>query len=396
MIAENIIKNRVIFIRCDFNVSIYDDQILDDTRLRSHYETINYYVENNNTVILGAHLGRPDILDKEHSLMRILSRLKEILKQDILFAKNLYELRNLLSINNSIILLENLRFFSGEQSKNIDERLYFVHRIAALCDYYIGDGFSVMHKKDSTVYLLPKFLPHIMGSVAKRELNGLQVLNIPKKPYMSIIGGNKLDTKLSVINSLIKKVDYLLIGGRISQVFISAIYDNIFNIKNEELEEIDLAKEILDNAKFNNTKIILPDDYTVSNSTSEGNQYINCYIKDVQNYKYGLFGDIGTQTVDKFCDILLDAKTVLWNGPLGIYKDNNFQNGTKQILKKIYDLTLNNSLISVIGGGDSLSALNMLGFKVNNFTYVSMGGGATLSYIANNGVLPGLEVLKKK
>ena len=384
------VKNKRIILRLDLNVPIKNEIIQDNTRINLSIPLIENLLKREAKVLLISHLGRPkDFKDQNLSLKPVYKYLKEKINNNMYFySDKITDLtKDKVSFlkNGEIIFFENIRLNDGE-IKNDDN---FAKNLSSLGDVYINDAFSCAHRKQTSIH---KITEHISNSYAgplfMKEIHSIDmVLNSKKKPTTCIIGGSKISTKLRVISTLMKKVDHLIIVGAMANNFIKFKGNKI----GKSLIESDSEKiigEIYDIADKNNCEIIIPLDYAVSEST-DGEANFKDY-QDVQENDIIL--DIGQQTIKKISKVIDSSKTVLWNGPAGYFENKNFSKGTISIAKKISENTKTNSLISIVGGGDTVSAIKNNGIEVN-FTHLSTAGGAFLEYIEGKN-LPGIEVLK--
>ena len=384
------IKNKRVILRSDFNVPIIKGEIQDSTRIDLSIPFVKSLLEKKAKLMLISHLGRPkNDKDKSLSLIPVFNYLKKKLGNKIFFYgdKITNETRKKVSYlnNGEMIFFENIRF-NKDELNNDDS---FASYLSSIGDIYINDAFSCSHRKQCSIHKITKYIKNsYAGPLFMKEILAINlVLSNKKSPTTCIIGGSKISTKLGVITSLIKKTDYLIIVGAMANNFVKFKGNNI----GKSLVEIDTAnniKEILEEAEKNNCKIILPSDFAVSPST-EG----EANFKDLKNVKDDeIILDIGPQTIEKICKIIDSSKTVLWNGPAGYFENQNFLKGTISIAKKISENTDLNSLISIVGGGDTISAIKNNDLNLN-FTHLSTAGGAFLEYIEGKN-LPGIEVLK--
>lgn len=381
------LKNKTVIIRCDFNVPIINGQITDDKRIVESLKTIKYAVDNNARVILMSHLSKikSEYDKKNNSLEIVKERLSELLNKEVLFSKNTrgVELENL--VNNleekDILLIENTRFedYPDKKESSNDEELgkYW----ASLGDIFINDAFGTIHRKHASNYGIAQYIPSGIGFLIEEEISKLSLLKNPQKPYVVILGGAKISDKIKMIESLAKKSDKMIIGGAMAYTFLKACGYNTGNSLVDE-ESIEFAKNMM--AKYHN-KIILPDDHVVSKIFKDTNENNTVDSESILDNYIGL--DIGAKTIEKYKDILKDAKTIFWNGTLGYSEFDNYSNGTKSILDFISKL----NATTVLGGGDTVSAAKKLGFE-GYFTHQSTGGGATLELIADE-TLPSYEII---
>jgi phosphoglycerate kinase len=383
-IDEVEIKNKTVLLRVDMNVSLNPNHsIADDARIRSSLPTIEHLLKHGNKLIIIAHLGEPTMRNADDSLIRVKNRLQEYLPSSkISFVEDFLKNPDTATRNDGpIVLLENIRFYEGETKNDPD----FAKNLAALGEVYVNDAFGVSHRKHASVVGLAEHLPSYGGLLLKKEITMLSKLTVhPKKPFVAIMGGKKITTKIKFINKLITVADYLLLGGGLANTFLIAEGHNLGDSLAEE-EELKLAKEILNHAKKENTHIILPEDAVVaSNKNSDTGEVKK--IKDIKAQDVIL--DIGPETEAEFGAIIDDARTIVWNGPVGYMENPVFKRGTDFLY---YSITENGEAISVVGGGDTLAAIAKKEY-LEKITHISTGGGAMLEFI-ENGTLPGIEAL---
>ena len=375
------IRGKVVLIRDDLNVPIENGEIVSDARIKASIPTIKYALENNCAVIIISHLGRPveGIFDDKLSLLPIAKRLSKLMNVEVDFVTDWI---NGVSIKpGNIVMCENVRFLIGE--KNNDNHL--AKKIASICDIYVNDAFAVSHRKEASIYgACLEAKVSCCGFLLEKEIYHIEkAIRGAKHPVVSIIGGSKISTKLLTIKSLVKISDYVLIGGGLANTFLAASNYSI----GKSLCEVKLladANDLIEQAKNNNKKLILPVDVVVCNL--DNNIYRNACILDIKENEK--IYDIGNETIKKFSNIISKAKTILWNGPLGVFEMQQFQNGTKEIALAI---TRSNAY-SLIGGGDTIAALERF-IKKEDISYISTGGGAFLEYLENK-TLPGIDALK--
>ncbi|MBM3254346.1 MAG: phosphoglycerate kinase [Candidatus Omnitrophica bacterium] len=383
------IKGKRLLIRVDFNVPLDDRlNITDDTRIKAALPTIIYALENGAIVLLMSHLGRPDgkVVEKLR-LNPVKNRLQELLGKPVIKLDDCIgsEVRRTVERlkPGDVALLENLRFHPEEEANDPN----FSKELASLADIYINDAFGTAHRAHSSTEGIAKFLPAYAGFLIEKEIEYLgKVLESPAKPFALILGGAKISDKILVIENLIKKIDALLIGGGMAYTFLKAQGKNIGNSKLEK-DRIEYAKDLLGKVKATNLKLSLPvDNVVVDKIDASSNEEI--VGEDIPD---GLIGvDIGQKTIANFRDILKNTKTILWNGPLGIFEIDKFGKGTKEIANFIVTL----KATTVIGGGDTASAISKLGLE-NKMSHVSTGGGASLEFLEGK-VLPGIACLLNK
>lgn len=382
------IHNKRILLRCDLNVPIQDGNVLDETKIIKSLETINYLLKENCKIIIMSHLGRIKTEEdkRKNSLEPVRSSLAKLLNKEIKFASDLLapstkELAlNLLP--GEILLLENTRFLDipNKLESTLNEEI--AKQISELGEIFVLDAFASSHRAHTSVVGIPKFLPSCLGFLAEAELNLLNDhLASPKKPFTVIMGGAKVDDKLKVIKSLLPKCDHLLVSGGIANSFLYALGLNLGeSLKNDNPEIVNELQNLMLTYK---EKFAFPLDAIVS-STYNNTTTIKGINKIEDN---DIIKDIGAKTLTKYKSILDTSETIFINGTMGIYEEKEFKNGTTEI----FNILSNYPEKVVIGGGDTISALNNLGFK-NKFPNISSGGGATLEFIAN-GTLPGIEAI---
>lgn len=385
------IKNKRVIIRCDLNVPIKDGTILDDNRIRESLETINYALDNNAKVIILSHLGRVKSEDdkKGKSLLPVAERLSELLNKEVKFIKDTRSNYLTNEVNNmkekDIILIENTRFedVNGSlESKNNEELAKYW---ASLGDVFINDAFGTLHRAHASNVGIASILPSAVGFLVEKELVMLDTcVNVKDRPFVVIMGGAKVHDKINVIDSLIKKADYLIAGGGIANTFLKA---KGYDLKKSlvDLESIDYCKDLLN--KYSD-KIILPVDGYSSSEYMDGLEVIYNDLDNIKDNQMVL--DVGPKSIENFKPILEKAKLVFLNGPLGVSEFKNFEYGTKELLKILNDI---DSKV-VIGGGDSAAAAIRFGYK-NSFDHISTGGGASLELIEGK-ELPGIKVIENK
>jgi 3-phosphoglycerate kinase len=377
------VKGKRLLVRVDFNVPLRDGKITDDTRLRESLPTIQYLIENNAKIILMSHLGRPKGKVSEELRMDVVAeRLSQLLHRDIekvndCVGEDVKTVANALH-EGDILMLENLRFHQGEEAN--DE--VFAEQLAELADIYVNDAFGASHRAHASVVAITKFLPSYAGLLLQKEIEVLtKVLESPEKPFIAVLGGAKVSDKINLIKNLLPKVDSLLIGGAMMFTFLKAQGKEVGKSLVEE-EKIDVAKQLLQNKK-----IIIPVDVVVANN-AESKETGFVTADKISPEKMGL--DIGPKSVQLFKEKISRAKTIFWNGPLGMFEVDIFAQGTSEIASAIAA----SNAITVVGGGDTVAAADKLGLK-NKFTHVSTGGGAMLKFLEGK-ELPAIAALTKK
>ncbi len=375
------LNNKKVIIRVDFNVPIKDGIITDDTRIKESLKTIKYAIDNNAKVILMSHLGRiKEENDKlKNTLKPVSVRLSELLNKEVTFVPNTRGEELEEKINNlqpsDVLLMENTRFEDlpdKKESKNNEELGKYW---ASLGDIYINDAFGTAHRAHASNVGIASNLPSGIGFLIQKELdNLLPAINNPQKPFTVILGGAKVSDKIGVIENIVKKADYILIGGGMAFTFLKAEGIEIGSSLLDS-ESIDFCKKIL---KENENKIILPIDVVTDQK--------ECFITDITMEEKGL--DIGSKTVKLFKQYLDNSKTIIWNGPVGMFEEEKYSNGTKGIC----EILKNIDAIKIAGGGDTASAVKNFGYE-DAFTHISTGGGASLELLEGK-VLPGIDVIK--
>ena len=392
------LNNQRVLLRADLNAPMKQDangqmQITDDGRLRASVTTINDLRKKNAKIIILAHLGRPKGERKpELSLKPIAKRLGELVGVSIEFIDDLNEASTLEAVNSmqsgEIIMIENIRFEKDETSKDQTERQRLAQKLAKLGDAFVIDGFGVVHREQASVTDIARLLPKASGRLVQAEQKAFdRVLNNPERPYVVVLGGSKVSDKLGVINNLISKVNKILIGGGMAFTFLKAqgyeVGDSLL-----EVDRIEEVKQLLLTAKEKNVEIVLPIDIVISTSLDGTSPVSEVDFDKIPVGQKGL--DIGSKTAELFADKIRDAKTVVWNGPMGVFEVNAFAKGTKTVAQAL----ANSAAYSVVGGGDSAAAIRLLGLDESKFDHISTGGGASLELLEGK-VLPGLAVLEE-
>ncbi len=382
------LKGKKVFVRCDFNVPL-DEQgnITDNRRIVGALPTIQYLLEQNCKIILSSHLGRPKgEFKKEFSLDPVAKELSRLLGKEVKLAEDVIgESAKNLTTNmqeGEIVLLENVRFDSREE-KN-DESLS--KEFASMAEVFVNDAFGTAHRAHCSTTGIADYLPAVSGFLIEKELNFLgSSLENPKRPFVAILGGKKVSDKIGVIDSLLEKVDTLIIGGGMAYTFFKSMGYGVGKSICEE-DKLDLAKDLMKKAKEKNVKLVLPVDNVVADEFSpEANTKVIDSDEIPENWE-GL--DIGPKTAELFAKELKDAKTVIWNGPVGLFEYEKFANGTKKVAETLASL---GDCITIIGGGDSAAAIEKLGLS-DKMTHISTGGGASLEFLEGK-KLPGIECL---
>ena len=384
------VSGKKVLVRCDFNVPQDENgNITDIRRIQGALPTIRYLIDNNAKVILCSHLGRPKgEVKKEFSLLPVQKELSkelgiEVKLADDIVGESAKELTKKMK-EKEVVLLENVRFDKREEAN--DKELS--KELASLADIYVNDAFGTAHRAHSSTAGVSEFLPAVSGFLIEKEIKFLgEALNNPERPFVSIIGGKKVSDKISVINNLLEKVDVLIIGGGMAYTFLKSEGLNIGKSICEE-DKIELAKELIEKAKEKNVKLLLPVDIKVAKEFSNEAESKVVAVDEIEDEWEGM--DIGPKTIEEYKNILESAKTIMWNGPLGVFEFDNFAYGTN----KIAEILANSNAITIIGGGDSAAAIEKAGYA-DKMTHISTGGGASLEFLEGK-KLPGIECLLEK
>ena len=385
-----------VIIRCDLNVPLDGKKITDDGRIVASVPTIQFLVEQGAKVIVISHLGRPEgAPDEKYSLEPAAVRLGELLGQPVFFANDTVgsEARGAVKAldRGGVVVLENLRFNAGETSKDEEERREFAAKLADFGDLFVSDGFGVVHRKQASVFELAQLLPSCAGFLIEKELEVLTRLTAnPERPYAVVLGGSKVSDKLGVIDHLLPTVNKLLIGGGMVFTFLAAQGYKV-GASLLEIDQIDTVKEYLTRAEALGVEVVLPTDIVVASKFGADAEVAITSASDIESSPFGSTGlglDIGPVSAAAFAREISEAKTVFWNGPMGVFEIDKFAGGTKAVAKALTEV----SGLSVVGGGDSAAAVRILGFTDQQFGHISTGGGASLEFLEGK-KLPGLEVL---
>ena len=382
-------QNRKVILRCDLNVPVKNGVIGDDGRIVASLSTIKELLDNNCSIVVIAHLGRPKgQINPDLSLQPIAKRLGELLNREVKFSTEILGIKNVAQslAPGEILMLENIRFLENETSKDEALRNKLATELSEYGDFYVGDGFGAVHRKHASVYELARLLPHCAGNLISNEVKVLEKLSSnPDRPYGVVLGGAKVSDKIGVISNLLDKVDVLIVGGGMVFTFLAA---NGMQI-GKSLVETDLVptvKDLLLRANSLGVKILLPSDIVVAKEFAENSQPSVVLSDQIPMDQMGL--DIGPVSASAFADEIKKCKTVFWNGPMGVFEFANFSNGTKVVAQALTEV----KGLAVVGGGDSAAAVRKLGFEDNQFGYISTGGGASLEYLEGK-ELPGLNAL---
>jgi phosphoglycerate kinase len=391
----NLDGKRVV-IRCDLNVPLDGSRITDDGRIVASVPTIKHLVDQGAKVVVISHLGRPEgAPEAKYSLEPAAIRLSELLGQPVFFASDTVgsEAHGAVKAldRGGVVVLENLRFNPGETSKDEAERNEFAAKLAEFGDLFVSDGFGVVHRKQASVYELAKLLPSYAGFLIEKELEVLERLTSkPERPYAVVLGGSKVSDKLGVIDHLLPTVDKLLIGGGMVFTFLAALGHKVGSSL-LEVDQIPVVQEYLSRAKSLGVEIVLPTDIVVASKFGADAEVAITRSEEIEGSPFGSAGlglDIGPESGANFAREISEAKTVFWNGPMGVFEIDKFAGGTRAVAKALTEM----NGFSVVGGGDSAAAVRVLGFEDSQFGHISTGGGASLEFLEGK-ALPGLEVL---
>ena len=380
------VKDKRVLVRCDFNVPLIGGKITDENRLVAALPTIKKLINDGGKVILCSHLGKPKGPDKAFSLAPVAKRLTELLGQEVKFAADDTVVGDnaraaVAAMNDGdVILLENTRF-RPEETKNGDE---FSKDLASICDVFVNDAFGTAHRAHCSNVGVTKFVDTaVVGYLMEKEIDFLgNAVDNPVRPFVAILGGSKVSSKISVINNLLDKVDTLIIGGGMSYTFQKALGGNVGQSLVED-EYLDYAKEMIEKAEAKNVKLLIPVDTVVTKEFKNDTPFHVVEAGQQEDDDMGM--DIGPKTCALYQEALKDAKTVVWNGPMGVFEFDNFAKGTIAVAQALAELK---DATTIIGGGDSASAVNNLGFG-DKMTHISTGGGASLEFLEGK-ELPGV------
>ncbi len=385
------VKGKKCLVRVDYNVPLDENNVItDDNRITATLPTINYLVDQGAKVILMSHLGRPKgQFNSKYSLKPVAKRLSELLGQNVEIASDVIGESAQKLVENvkvgQVVMLENLRFHAEEEANDPD----FCRKLASFCDIYVNDAFGTAHRAHASTAGISAFVKtNVCGFLIQKELDIMGgALDSPVRPFVAILGGSKVSDKIGVIKNLITKCDCLLIGGGMAYTFFKALNYNIGTSICED-DKVELAKELIEQAKKANVELMLPVDTVISDAFSNDANFKTVPSNSIPDGWMGV--DIGEKTVAKYCEVIAHAGTVVWNGPVGVFEMSNFNKGTFAVAKAIAD----SKAISIIGGGDSASAIKKSGYA-DKVTHISTGGGASLEYLEGL-VLPGIDCLDEK
>lgn len=391
-IGELKVRGKKVLVRCDFNVPIDEEgNITDDIRIRSAMPTIEYILNSGGSVILMSHLGRPKGEPKpEYSLRPVAKRISQLIGKEVKFADDNLVIGNITKSlarelkQGDILLLQNMRFRKEEEEN--DE--IFSKELASLGDIYVNDAFGTAHRAHSSTVGIAAFLPSAMGYLIEKELRIMgRALETPERPFIAILGGAKVSDKIGVIENLIDKVDILIIGGGMAYTFLKSEGHEVGQSLLEE-DKISLAGSLIKKAKEKNIEFLLPVDTVVAKKFAQDTEYWTVDIESIPETMMGM--DIGEKTIELFIKKIDKARTIIWNGPMGVFEMPVFAEGTREIARSM----ANSGAITIVGGGDSAAAVEKFGFA-DKMTHVSTGGGASLELLEGK-VLPGIDALENK
>ncbi|MGL9682229.1 MAG: phosphoglycerate kinase [Wolbachia sp.] len=382
--------DKTVLLRVDFNVPVKNGKVHDATRILKALPTIQYLVNASAKIIIISHFGRPKVKNDSLSLKNIIETLSQLLNKNVMFVNDCIGKKVQKAVNKmdkgDVILLENLRFYKGEEQNDSN----FAKQLASLADIYINDAFSCSHRAHASISRITEFLPSYAGFCLQDELKYLKKsISFYAKPIIAIVGGAKIATKIKMLIKLAEKVDYLVLGGAIANNFLLFNRVNIGKSFFQSGVE-DFLHSVIETANKNNCKIIVPEDALVAVNSD----YNTCVLRNIESILDDeVILDIGPKTLSTISNVIASSKTLLWNGPVGVFEYSAFANGTIEVMKTVNSLTHEGKLTSVIGGGDSLSAINAAGLTNKDFTYVSTGGGAFLSWLSDDR-MPGVVALQ--
>ena len=384
------VKGKKVLVRCDFNVPQDENGVItDNRRIVSALDTIKYLLDNNAKVILCSHLGRPKgEFKKEFSLAPIALELSKLLGKEVKLATDVIGENAQALVNNiaegEVVLLENVRFHREET----DNEPEFAKKLSSFAEIFVNDAFGTAHRAHASTAGVADYLPSVSGFLIEKELNFMgDTLNNPERPFMAILGGRKVSDKIGVIEALIEKVDTLMIGGAMAYTFFKAMGYEVGN-SICELDKLDLAKELMAKAEAKGVKLMLPVDTRIGKEFKADTESKVVAYTEIPDGWEGF--DIGDETIKMYVEELAKAKTVVWNGPVGLFEFDQFAIGTNSLAKALGD----SNAVTIIGGGDSAAAIEKLGIS-DKFSHISTGGGASLEFLEGK-KLPGIECLENK
>ncbi|MFN8671262.1 MAG: phosphoglycerate kinase [Candidatus Sericytochromatia bacterium] len=383
-LSKEDLNNKKVIVRVDFNVPLKNGSVSDATRIVSAMPTINYLLENGAKVILVSHLGRPKGKEEKYTMLPVANYIKEHINKELVFLNDCIgeEIKNTINnADNKLFLLENVRFYP-EEEKNVTD---FSKKLADLAEIYVNDAFGTAHRAHSSTAGIAEFLPAYSGLLMEKEIAYLSKALSPEKPFVAIIGGSKISSKIGVLKNLIEKTDALIIGGAMTYTFLKAQGQKVGKSLVED-DYLSTATEIINKAKELNCSLVLAEDHVVAESLDSTEISI---VGEIPDNKAGF--DVGNKSIEKIINTLKTAKTVVWNGPLGVFENPNFAKGTNEVAKTLAELTKTGT-ITIAGGGDSVAAIEQAGLA-EYFSHISTGGGASLEFLEGL-ELPGIKALK--
>lgn len=384
------VKGKKVLVRVDFNVPMNDEgQITDETRIKSALPTINYLKEQGAIIILMSHFGRPKgKVNEKYRLAPVAQKLGELLGHEVLYAKDCIgeEPKEKISSMSSgdVVLLENVRFYGEEEKNDAD----FAKKLAELGDIYVNDAFGTAHRAHASTAGVANYLPSVAGFLMQKEIDVMgQALGNPQTPFIAIIGGAKVSDKIGVIQNLIGKVNTLIIGGGMANTFLAAQGKDMGKSL-VEMDKLDLAKDLISQAQEKGVDLLLPEDLVVADAFAADANHQVVTVDNVPSNWMAL--DVGPGSAGAFAQIIKGAKTIIWNGPMGVFEMDKFAKGTEEIAKAVASSTAT----SIVGGGDSVAAVEKMGVT-DKISHISTGGGASLEFLEGK-VLPGVAALEDK
>lgn len=387
-IEDIYVNGKKVLVRCDFNVPLdmeTKSKITNDKRIVAALPTIKYLIQNGAKVILCSHIGKT----KEHLTIKpVAERLSKLLNKDVRFVDDVIgeKVENAVSEmqDGDVILLENTRIYKEEEENDVE----FAKKLASIADIFVNDAFGTAHRAHASTEGVTKFLPSVCGYLIGKELKSLgDAINNPKRPLVVVLGGSKVSSKIGVINNIMEKADTILIGGGMIFTFIKAMGGNIGNSLVEE-DKLEVAREIMKNAKDKNVEFLLPVDVIAADKFENDAKHLEVPADNIKDGYIGM--DIGSKTIELYKEKILNAGTVVWNGPMGVFEFDNFAKGTLEIARAMSF----SDAITIVGGGDSTAAVSKFNLE-EKMTHVSTGGGASLEYMEGK-KLPGIEALEEK
>lgn len=389
------LRGKRVLVRADFNVPLDGSTITDDGRIKAALPTITHLIDAGARVILTAHLGRPKgEVDPKYSLAPVATRLSELLDQPVTLAGDVVGESASATVaaleDGQVVLLENIRFDARETSKDEAERRELAEKLASFADYFVSDGFGVVHRKQASVYDVALLLPAAAGYLVQKEIDALsKATENPERPYAVVLGGSKVSDKLGVIENLLAKADVLLIGGGMVFTFLAAQGHGVGKSL-LETDQIDTVKGYLATAEANGVKIVLPTDIVVAPEFKADAPATVVSVDEIPADQLGL--DIGPDSQRAFAQEITNSRTIVWNGPMGVFEFDAFAGGTRAVAQALIDAT-SQGAFTIVGGGDSAAAVRILGFDEEGLSHISTGGGASLEFLEGK-ELPGISVVQ--